>query len=173
MNGNTINLYYSEMSSPMGQLVLVKSRYGMCYLEYGTWDSQREIITRWTRRWMNQELITKNEELFSIEKHQLTQYFQKERTLFSLQLDLRGTEFQLKVWQALLRISYGTTASYQDIARQIQSPKAMRAVGAANHRNPLPLFVPCHRIIGHHGALVGYDGGLAIKKWLLHLEQHE
>ena len=83
----------------------------------------------------------------------------------------RGTEFQQQVWQALTRIPYGQTRSYADIADTIGNPKAVRAVGAANGRNPLAIIVPCHRVIGRDGSLTGYAGGLAIKQFLLNLEQ--
>lgn len=102
---------------------------------------------------------------------QLTEYFDGQRTTFSLTLAAEGTEFQQSVWQALLSVPYGTTASYGAIAHQIGKPKAMRAVGAANGRNPLAIVVPCHRIIGSSGKLVGYASGLSRKTFLLNLER--
>jgi len=99
--------------------------------------------------------------------HQLDEYFAGERKIFELMLRLRGTEFQIKVWRALLDVSYGETASYGDIARAIGRPNAVRAVGHANGQNPVSIIVPCHRIIGRSGALVGYGGGLERKVWLL------
>lgn len=105
---------------------------------------------------------------------QLTAYFNGQLQEFSLPLAPQGTDFMQAVWSALRAVRYGKTASYQDIATAIGNPKAVRAVGQANHRNPLPIFIPCHRIIGSNGKLVGYAGGLAIKQQLLALEkQHK
>ncbi len=98
---------------------------------------------------------------------QLGEYFKGERKEFSLTLDPDGTEFQRSVWQYLLNIPFGQTASYLDVAKGIGNEKAVRAVGAANGQNPLVVVVPCHRIIGSNGKLVGYSGGMWRKKWLL------
>ncbi len=103
-------------------------------------------------------------------RRQLGEYFAGERTEFSLPLAARGTAFQRKVWDALRRIEYGTTRSYGQIADEIGAPGAARAVGAANHDNPLAIVVPCHRVVGANGALVGYAGGLDQKRTLLELE---
>lgn len=102
---------------------------------------------------------------------QLAEYFAGERRVFDLPLGPRGTGFQSKVWRALLRIPYGETCSYGDIARKIGRPAAVRAVGAANGRNPIPIIVPCHRVIGANGSLTGYGGGLPAKRWLLEHER--
>ncbi len=101
---------------------------------------------------------------------QIDQYFKGTRSEFDLAIDPQGTDFQKAVWRQLLRIPFGRTASYGDIARAIGNPKAVRAVGAANGRNPISLVVPCHRIIGSDGSLTGYGGGLWRKEWLLKLE---
>ena len=101
---------------------------------------------------------------------QLREYFAGERRAFDLPLAPRGTPFQLQVWQALARIPYGSTVSYAQLAKAVGNPEAMRAVGAANGRNPLPIVLPCHRVIGADGALVGFGGGLPVKQQLLRLE---
>jgi O-6-methylguanine DNA methyltransferase len=101
---------------------------------------------------------------------QLGRYFAGERAQFTCPLDLHGTPFQLKVWNALTRIPYGETRSYAEIAREIGHPSAVRAVGAANGANPIAIIVPCHRVIGSNGSLTGYGGGLPTKAWLLALE---
>ena len=101
---------------------------------------------------------------------QLRDYFSGRRRSFDLPLDPQGTEFQRRVWKALSEIPYGETRSYRDIAAAVGLPRAVRAVGAANGRNPLPVVVPCHRVIGVDGKLVGYAGGLRLKKLLLELE---
>jgi len=102
---------------------------------------------------------------------QLDAYFAKRLQQFDLTLDPRGTAFQVDVWRTLQKIPYGDTWSYADLARRIGRPDAVRAVGAANGRNPLPIVVPCHRVIGSDGKLVGFGGGLPIKRWLLDLEK--
>jgi methylated-DNA-[protein]-cysteine S-methyltransferase len=102
---------------------------------------------------------------------QLEAYFAGQRTAFDLQLDLRGSKFQLQVWEALLTIPYGETRSYGEIAEQIGAPGAARAVGFANGRNPIAIVVPCHRVIGASGGLTGYGGGLHRKRVLLELEK--
>src|SRR5439155_9859871 len=100
----------------------------------------------------------------------LRQYFAGERVQFTCPLDMKGTAFQIQVWQELLRIPYSETRSYSEIANAIGRPSASRAVGTANGANPIAIIVPCHRVIGSNGALVGYGGGLSTKEWLLTLE---
>jgi methylated-DNA-[protein]-cysteine S-methyltransferase len=102
---------------------------------------------------------------------QLTEYFNGKRSKFDVPLSLHGTAFQIKVWEALQTIPAGVTRSYQDIAIQVGSPKACRAVGMANKGNPLLIIVPCHRVIGKDNTLTGFAGGLAVKKYLLELEK--
>jgi methylated-DNA-[protein]-cysteine S-methyltransferase len=101
---------------------------------------------------------------------QLEEYFKTQRESFDLPLRLEGTEFQRKVWEALLNIPFGESRSYKDIADSIGNPKACRAVGMANNRNPIVIIVPCHRVIGKDGSLTGYGGGLKVKQYLLNLE---
>lgn len=103
-------------------------------------------------------------------ERQLWQYFAGERREFSLPLDPQGTMFQKKVWEVLSHIPYGETRSYGEIAAAVGNPRACRAVGMANNRNPIPILIPCHRVIGADGSLVGYAGGLAFKTGLLRLE---
>jgi methylated-DNA-[protein]-cysteine S-methyltransferase len=102
---------------------------------------------------------------------QLREYFEGSRREFTVPLDFAGTDFQKRVWRALLAIPYGETRTYREIAMAIEAPAAVRAVGAANGANPLPIIVPCHRVIGSSGKLVGYGGGLPLKKRLLELER--
>ena len=102
---------------------------------------------------------------------QLKEYFEGNRVKFDLPLDARGTEFQKKVWNELLRIPYGETKSYKDIAVAIGNEKACRAIGMANNENPIPIIIPCHRVIGSNGKLVGYAGGLNVKEKLLNIEK--
>lgn len=104
---------------------------------------------------------------------QLEEYFSGARCAFSVPVRMKGTGFQMKVWNALTEIGYGRTATYGEIAGRIGNEKASRAVGMANNRNPLPIIVPCHRVIAANGSLTGYAGGLEIKEWLLNLEKRE
>ncbi|MEE4196043.1 MAG: methylated-DNA--[protein]-cysteine S-methyltransferase [Bacteroidales bacterium] len=101
---------------------------------------------------------------------QLDEYFRGERKTFTLSINPAGTEFQAKVWNLLLQIPYGTTISYLDLARKLGDENALRAVASANGKNPIPIIIPCHRVIGHDGSLTGYAGGLLKKQWLL---EHE
>ena len=98
------------------------------------------------------------------------QYFQGKRREFDLPFAPKGTPFQQKVWNELAKVPYGTVVTYGELAARVGSPKACRAVGQANHNNPLPIFLPCHRVVGTKGALIGYAGGLELKQWLLRLE---
>jgi methylated-DNA-[protein]-cysteine S-methyltransferase len=104
-------------------------------------------------------------------RRQLEEYFSGKRRQFDFSLDPQGTAFEKEVWQRLKRIPYGRTASYKEIAQDIGRPRAVRAVGAANGKNPLAIIVPCHRVVGHHGSLTGYGGGLWRKQWLLDHER--
>jgi methylated-DNA-[protein]-cysteine S-methyltransferase len=104
---------------------------------------------------------------------QLTEYFKGRRQKFSIPLVLEGTDFQKAVWRQLQKIPFGQTASYGDVARAVGSPRAFRAVGNANNKNPIPLIIPCHRVIGNDGKLVGFGGGIWRKEWLLEHEQSQ
>ena len=145
-------------SSPLGQLRLVSNGKQLTHIEF-----EHHHTTS------GQEVV-RNDPVLRDTQQQLTEYFHGRRTTFDLPLAPQGTAFQEAVWQALQRIPFGETRSYADIASQIMRPKAVRAVGAANGRNPIPLIVPCHRVIGSDGTLTGFAGGLHAKKWLLGLE---
>lgn len=118
-----------------------------------------------------QKALLQTTELLSMATIQLDEYFQGKRTTFSLPFKLTGTPFQLVVWKELQNIPYGKTTSYKEIAQKINKPKACRAVGMANNKNPLPIIIPCHRVIGSNGKLIGYAGGLKLKNYLLELEK--
>lgn len=118
-----------------------------------------------------QKALLQTTELLSMATIQLDEYFQGERTTFSLPFKLTGTPFQLAVWKELQNIPYGQTTSYKEIAQKINKPKAYRVVGMANNKNPLPIIIPCHRVIGSNGKLIGYAGGLKLKNYLLELEK--
>lgn len=119
----------------------------------------------------NKTINERETELIRKTYQEIMEYFNKERTNFDIPIKLNGTPFQKKVWQALLEIPYGETRTYKDIAKKIGNPKACRAVGGANHNNPIMIIVPCHRVIGKNGSLVGYACGIDVKESLLALEK--
>ena len=155
-------LFYWRASSPVGPLFLAASTKGLVRLEF---DGRVQKL--------NPRTIQLQESKSALAPYirELNDYFAGERREFSFPLDLRGTEFQLACWHALLEIPYGETRSYRDLAEAIGHPHAYRAVGMSNNRNPVAIVVPCHRVIASSGALCGYGGGLEIKRKLLDLEQ--
>ena len=131
-----------------------------------------------TNLYFDKEIVSKDahiheSELLKQAGKQLQEYLHGERTRFDLPLSPAGTVFMQSVWRALQEIPYGETRSYQDIAQKIGNPKASRAVGLANNRNPIPIIIPCHRVIGKDGTLTGYAGGLATKQFLLDREKKD
>lgn len=153
---------YTLMPSPVGQLTLV-ARDGK--LNAILWEKDRPNRVRLGELHEAHD----NPALLETER-QLKEYFAGTRNHFELELDFTGTDFQRQVWQALLTIPFGETRSYSQIAQQIGNPKAVRAVGAANGRNPISIIAPCHRVIGASGELTGFAGGLQAKQYLLALE---
>ncbi|MGE0473198.1 MAG: methylated-DNA--[protein]-cysteine S-methyltransferase [Nitrospirales bacterium] len=156
-----VQVSYWVCSSPVGRLLLVGNAKGLQGLQFQDGAHPLTIQPAWK----------KSREPFLAVLEQLQEYFDGSRTRFQIPLNLQGTPFQRQVWQALQRIPYGRTVSYGDIAKKVGSPLASRAVGAANGQNPVSILVPCHRVIGANGKLVGYGGGLPIKQALLELEQ--
>ncbi|MCQ4087321.1 tRNA epoxyqueuosine(34) reductase QueG [Saccharibacillus sp. JS10] len=165
-------LFYDEMQSSIGPLVLTASDNGLCRIDFGHFEAVEDKIKVWGKRWFGAaEFIRQPEELKPYKK-QLFEYLKGKRETFDMKLDLQGTPFQIEVWRALAQIGYGETVSYKWIAEAVGKPKAVRAVGGANNRNPLPLVFPCHRVVGSSGKLVGYAGGLDIKEKLLQIERN-
>lgn len=172
-----MKLYADEMDSPIGKLVITGSSRGLARVDFGSWREVCDQIQTWAERWHGRGGLANKESVLQFMPgsqaeavRQLQEYFAGERTRFELTLDLKGTSFQRKVWSALQTIPYGETCSYKDIAAIIGNEKAMRAAGGANNRNPISIIVPCHRVIGQNGQLIGYGGGLHIKRMLLQLE---
>lgn len=132
-----------------------------------------DSITRVTWSKVPQEYIQEETELILNCKIQLEEYFAGNRKQFDLPLAPKGTDFQKRVWKALTDIPYGETRTYGEIAAAVGSPKAARAVGMANNKNPIGIIIPCHRVVGVDGKLVGYAGGMEKKEWLLNLEQEK
>ncbi|NWB25350.1 methylated-DNA--[protein]-cysteine S-methyltransferase [Pseudomonas gingeri] len=153
-------IYYDVMPSPIGPMMLVADDDGLRELRFELDYRPQTPLDGW---------LHAPEKLAPV-RRQLEEYFAGERLEFDLKLNMQGTDFQKEVWDALATIPYGVITSYGQICQQIQRPKASRAVGAANGRNPVPVIVPCHRVIGSNGTLTGFGGGLAAKQWLL---EHE
>ena len=153
-------MYYCYFDTPIGELLLAGEADSLSMIGFPKGAMRRDPETDWIY----------NEAPFDIVRGQLAEYFAGERKDFDLPLSLSGTEFQVAVLEALQQIPYGETTSYGAVAKQIGRPKAMRAVGAANGRNPIPIIVPCHRVIGTSGDLTGFGGGLDTKAALLRLE---
>ncbi|WNQ14146.1 methylated-DNA--[protein]-cysteine S-methyltransferase [Paenibacillus aurantius] len=163
-------MYYDEIETPIGPLVLCAGEEGLCRIEFGSFRRGEPFLEAWSRKYTGADRLVRDDRFLQPAVDQLQQYFAGERTAFDLPIQLYGSDFQVKVWRALTGIPYGETRSYKEIGEVIGAPKAVRAVGGANNRNPLPIVVPCHRVIGSNGAMVGYGGGLAIKEQLLGLE---
>jgi len=157
-----MSLFYKFMDSPVGKLKLVASDRGLVAVLWEN-DNPRRVRLEDLVEDAKHPMLAKTEQ-------QLQEYFAGKRKTFSMPLDMRGTPFQKGVWQALQAIPFGETRTYGDLAKQLGSPTATRAVGAANGRNPVSIVVPCHRVIGASGKLTGFAGGLTVKAHLLGLE---
>lgn len=158
-----MGLVYKTVRFPVGKLKLVASGKGLVAI---LWENEkpRRVPLSELQKNDRHPILLKTEQ-------QLNEYFAGQRQQFSIVLDMRGTRFQKNVWDALLAIPFGETRSYGELAKQLGNPKASRAVGAANGRNPLSIIVPCHRVIGSSGKLTGFAGGLETKAHLLSLEK--
>lgn len=154
------NLYYTSMQSPIGKLHLVSDDDALLSIGLGGAKPSLKFKTSSAECGVLNEAVT-----------QLSEYFRGERKKFDLPVKLSGTPFQLSAWKSLSRIPYGKTISYREQAEKIGAQKAFRAVGSANGRNPLPIVVPCHRVVAADGTLGGYAGGLKMKTLLLDLER--
>ena len=152
---------YTFMESPVGRLLLAGDGQRLSRIGFPRGKGVVTPRPQWRR----------DDDAFSLVEDQLQEYFAGTRREFDLPLDLRGTSFQLTVWRELARIPYGETTSYGEIARRIGQPAASQAVGAANGANPIPIVIPCHRVIGADGGMTGFGGGIETKKWLLALER--
>lgn len=153
---------FKTMASPVGKLTLVAGGRGLVAV---LWENDNPKRVR-----LNALTADDHHPVLLETERQLGEYFEETRKEFTVALDFCGTDFQKSVWNALLTIPYGETRSYGEIARQLGNPKAVRAVGAANGKNPLSIIAPCHRVIGGDGTLTGFAGGLAAKSLLLKLE---
>jgi len=152
-------MYHNTMASPIGPIQLVATDQGLC-----------RIVLPESRHAAPDAQPSRTHPILIEAQRQLELYFAGQLRVFTLPQAPQGTPFQDEVWQALDAIPYGTTISYAELAARIQRPKAVRAVGGANGRNPLPIMRPCHRVVGSDGSLTGFSAGLATKRYLLHLE---
>ena len=155
-------MFYTIVPSPVGKLRLVGSDRGLVAV---SWESKRSSVPRL------ETMEDPHHPVLVEAARQLDQYFAGQRKEFELKLEFRGTDFQKRVWDELLKIPFGETRTYGEIARRLGNVNAMRAVGAANGRNPIPIIAPCHRVIGASGAIVGFGGGLEVKEYLINFER--
>jgi methylated-DNA-[protein]-cysteine S-methyltransferase len=156
------NMNYTYLDSPVGSLLLTGNKK-LETIQFP--ESKRRIVP--LKDWKN------NPGFFEKVVSQLTAFFKGELLKFDIEMDLKGTAFQQKVWKELATVPYGKTISYGELAKRIGNPRASRAVGMANGKNPIPIIIPCHRVIGKDGSLTGFGGGLEVKKALLDLEQNK
>ena len=157
-----IEYVFKKMQSPIGELRIIGSNRGLAAILWQDHQPSRIPVEATSEDATHPVLV-------EVER-QLSEYFAGERKAFDLMLDFVGTDFQKRVWRELLAIPFGETRSYGEIARRLGNVKATRAVGAANGRNPLPIVLPCHRVIGANGSLTGFGGGLPTKQFLLSME---
>lgn len=168
MKDNIINT--QRFATPCGELLIGTFNFKLCLCIWES-DSILETTGRRIKNYLFAHYETRSDSITEATKRQLDEYFNGKRKVFNLPLLHLGTEFQQRVWRELNSIPYGETISYQEEAKRIDAPKAVRAVANANHANAINIIVPCHRVIGSDHKLVGYGGGLAVKKFLLIHEQ--
>lgn len=159
------NYYFKEIKTPVGKLRLIASDEGLSAI---LWENDNP-----KRVQLLPQLPDKENKFIAQTEKELNEYFQGTRNTFNIKLDFKGTDFQKQVWSILLKIPYGETRTYGEIANQIKRPKAARAVGAANGKNPISIIAACHRVIGANGNLTGFAGGLENKAYLLKLEANK
>jgi len=153
----------------VGEMILGSFEGNLCLLDF-RYRKMRTAIDNRIKSGLNTEFILRDDEILGETRKQLDEYLSGNRTFFNIPVLMVGTDFQKSVWNALLKVPYGKTASYLDLAKTIDNEKSVRAVAGANGANAIAIIIPCHRIIGNNGELVGYGGGLAVKKQLLDLE---
>ena len=160
-------IYYTSCASPIGAIWVASDKAGVCQVRFG--GTEQEFLKELARAGFQHAQADRkfNRDVLK----EIEAYFAGTVARFSSPLHPQGRPFDMRVWQALQRIPLGETRSYEEIACAIGNPKACRAVGGANRRNPLPLLIPCHRVIRKDGGLGGFSSGIKIKEWLLHFEQ--
>jgi methylated-DNA-[protein]-cysteine S-methyltransferase len=166
---NSINIQYYQ--NKYAHFILGSFENKLCLVDF-RYRKMRTTIDKRVQKGLNAKYIIQDDEVLQNTRQQLNEYFDMQRREFNIPLLMVGSEFQKSVWNALLQVPYGTTASYASLAKTIHNEKAVRAVANANGANCIGLIIPCHRIIGSDGTLTGYAGGLPLKKRLLKLEQN-
>jgi len=165
---NQINIQYYK--TKIGELILGSFDKKLCLLDF-RYRKMRTTVDNRIKNGLKGEFVEQDDEILEKSRKQLDEYLNGERKKFDIPLLMVGTDFQKSVWKALMRVPYGSTSTYLQLAKDINNEKAVRAVASANGANSIGLIIPCHRIIGSNGELVGYGGGLPVKKRLLKLEQ--
>ncbi|WNS78138.1 methylated-DNA--[protein]-cysteine S-methyltransferase [Domibacillus sp. DTU_2020_1001157_1_SI_ALB_TIR_016] len=168
MNKKAEAIQWSTVDYEHGSLYIAKTEKGLCYV--GSPGQTFEELETWVNKRFPAAVLIEDRSALNPYKDELYAYFDGTSRTFHLPVDVRGTPFQLQIWEALKQIPYGETYSYSDIAELAGKPAAVRAVGAAIGANPVLITIPCHRVIGKNGALTGYRGGLELKQYLLQLE---
>ena len=171
-------LYFSSFLTPLGYVFIAKSTHGVCQISF-PYPTEKDIAHLIQNNKLSRSIhgnirinIQRNDSFLKYEMNLLKTYFKGKQVDFDFPLDLSsGTPFQILVWEKLREIPYGECRSYKWVAEQIGNPRAVRAVGMANNKNPLPPVIPCHRVIGSDGSLTGYASGLHVKKYLLEMEK--
>lgn len=170
-----MKLYTTKIKTPLGEMIACSTDDAICLLEFTEkTDEARSMKIKSAAeiaKLINAEIFEEENEILTSLKKQLAEYFECKRKEFDVPTLFVGTEFQKNAWSALNNIPYGQTRSYKDQATAINNPKAVRAIGSANNKNRISIVVPCHRVIGHNGKLVGYGGELWRKQWLIEFEK--
>jgi len=166
---NQINIQYYK--TKIGELVLGSFEKKLCLLDF-RYRKMRSAVDNRIKKGLKTKLVKQDDEILEITRKQIDEYLNGDRKNFDIPFIIIGTDFQNKVWKALLKVPYGTTSSYLQLAKSISHEKSVRAVASANGANSMSLIIPCHRIIGSNGKLVGYGGGLPVKERLLKLEKN-
>jgi methylated-DNA-[protein]-cysteine S-methyltransferase len=169
MINSVTKIYGRYLRTPIGELLIAGSSLGVCRICFPGEPQVEKYL------WFNKHFSALPEEhadpVIERAADELQEYFERRRQSFDLPLDLRGTPFQLEVWRELTRVPYGSTISYGELARRVGKPGGARAIGSVMASNPVPIVVPCHRVVGHDSSLVGFGGGLSLKERLLELEE--
>jgi len=166
---NKINIQYYK--TKYGEFVLGSFKERLCLLDF-RYRKMRTTVDNRLKKGLNAEFVEQDTAILKETRKQLDEYFNMERREFDIPIITVGTDFQKSVWEALIKVPYGTTSTYLQLAKSIGNEKAVRAVASANGANSIGIIIPCHRIIGTNGELIGYGGGLSLKKRLLKLEQN-
>ncbi|MBN1252396.1 MAG: methylated-DNA--[protein]-cysteine S-methyltransferase [Bacteroidales bacterium] len=167
---NKISIQYFK--TDFGEFILGSYKNELCLCDW-RYRKMREVIDKRIKNGLKSEYYEEKTEITNLAKNQITEYINGKREIFDIPLKMTGTDFQISVWNELIKIPYGKTESYLGLSKKLNNEKAIRAVASANGANAISIFIPCHRIIGRNGELVGYAGGLNTKKKLLQLENKE